>query len=224
MAVDNEQIACPKCLESLLVSWGHGITNKTSALRDKADSIESQLRNPSLSNLNKISAAANDIRRIAEELEHLSSPFQTEKVSVNALIRNRLEIWEKDAPYKSMRFDLKLCPDEPTVWASSSWLRRLLDSLVDNAIAAMEESATKQIMISTEVDEQRVVVSVRDTGKGNTNWPAPSVKPPVTPSGRGRGLYIASQLVDIYGGAIKVSDSSPAGTTMVFWLPLINTL
>jgi signal transduction histidine kinase len=161
--------------------------------------------------------------QIIKEIEDIPSPFELEQVSPNALIMERIKQLREREPYDTVSITVNLDPSPALVSANSVWLRRVLDILIDNAVDALGASVQRQIGVSTSVDEQGVSIDVSDTGTGidinllSTLFQRPSV---LSPSGKGRGLYIARLIVDLYGGKITVKDTGPKGTTVATWLPL----
>jgi signal transduction histidine kinase len=222
MADDHIDCICAQCLELLVWAWGHGIPSKTQALLDEVRAIRLKLEMPS-PHSNDISARLDHVEDIVEKIAGLSSPFQLEQVSINSLVTERVEKLQQMEAYQTVIFQLDLEPSTLVVRANSTWLRRLLDILIDNAVDATRERAKKQIRISTGLSERGVRIAVSDTGGGIAGQFVPSLfaKPLVLQTGgRGRGMYIARLLVEIYGGQIEVEHTGPTGTTMVVWVPL----
>ena len=88
-------------------------------------------------------------------------------VPVNGLIRERVkQLWENE-PYKSIDVQTDLSLDDmKTVRASSEWLRRALDILIDNAVTAMAGCPRRKITIQTDQENDKAMIFVSDTGKG----------------------------------------------------------
>lgn len=215
---------CTQCLAVLLWSWGHGITNKAEALRGELGNLRSQLEMP-FPDFRTMRAMLDEIEQITEELVGLPSPFIMDRVPVNSLIDKRVDDLKRRKPYDTIVFKLDLDSSEPVVKVNHIWLRRLLDILIDNAVDAMRESTNRQISISTIVSERRVRIIVEDTGTGIDHQLVPRLfeKPSVLqPGGKGRGIYVARLLVDIYNGRIELDKTDQTGTSIVVWLPLLN--
>ncbi|MBC8492765.1 MAG: hypothetical protein H8D43_03185 [Chloroflexi bacterium] len=69
---------CPQCLNLLLWAWGHGIINKTQALRAAVAALRPHLGMLS-TGIDNLDSKVDDIERIAEEIVQLPSPFQWSK-------------------------------------------------------------------------------------------------------------------------------------------------
>ena len=100
---------------------------------------------------------------------------------------------------------------------------RVLTNLLDNARKYSPEGAP--IMLSLAQDDERVRISVRDSGEGVPEEDRAAVferfrrregsgKP-----GAGLGLYISRGLVQAHGGEMSVSDAREGGAEFSFWLP-----
>lgn len=221
---NSPESACTRCVPVVIWSSGHGIINKTRVLLDQIGLIRKELGKPS-PDFGKISKKLDYIEQVVEVILNLPSPFQLEHVSINSVIRKRVWEFQQMEGYEAVTFQVDFDPNEPVVRANPVWLRRILDILTDNGMAAMVESTERQIRIGTAVSERGVDIAVSDRGNGiNAEllthlFEKPSI---IQPGGRGRGMYIAKIVLDMYGGGIQVDNTGPTGTTIVVWLPLVN--
>jgi len=222
MAHNHIRTPCARCLELLLWSWGHGIPTKAQVLKEQVGVIRKELGKPS-PNLGEIGTKLDDIEKVVERIANLTSPFLLEDVPINLVVLKRVGELQEHKEYEAVTFQVDLDPGEPFVRANPVWLRRILDIMADNALDAMRESTERQIGISTAVSERRAEIAVSDTGSGIDGELLSNLleKPSMfQPGGRGRGLYIAAIVLDIYGGGIQVGNTGPTGTALVAWLPL----
>ena len=114
-------------------------------------------------------------------------------------------------------------------------LRRVVRSLIDNAIKYTPQGG--HINVSAREFDDRVAISVSDTGKGipNTELPhvfekfyrvaseadsGPAGSPGTAASGVGLGLYLAQHIVLQLDGQITVESKQGVGTTFTVILPL----
>jgi len=213
-----EDYDCEDCLRVLLWSWGHGRSTRIQVVQEKISTVKQQMQTRVL-DFGGIASLLEDIERIVAELDTFSSPFQIETVHLNWLVADRIRQLEQMTLHPGVSFNLDLDPNEPVIRVSPQWLRRLLDILIDNAVHA---HATR-VELVTRVDGRAAKILVQDNGQGILACAMSRMfaKPDVGCSPvRGRGLYIARTLAEIYQGGITMASSSPLGTTMVVYLPL----
>lgn len=114
-------------------------------------------------------------------------------------------------------------------------LRRVVRSLIDNAIKYTPQGG--HITVSARKFDERVAISVSDTGKGIPETELPHVfekfyrvaseaddgsadSPGTAASGVGLGLYLAQHIVSQLDGQITVESKQGVGTTFTVVLPL----
>jgi len=124
---------------------------------------------------------------------------------------------------------LKLeAPDNlPLVQADEQRIAQVLFNLMSNALRHTPTGGT--ITASAELRDERVLVSVRDTGTGIPAEDLPHVferfyradrSRARATGGSGLGLTIARQIVEAHGGQIWAQSWLGAGSTFAFSLPL----
>lgn len=101
-------------------------------------------------------------------------------------------------------------------------LEMILTNLVGNALKYTREGDT--IVVDCSAEQDRVVVSVRDTGPGMSPEIAERiferfVQAEGSAGGVGIGLSLVKELVELHGGEVGVSSAPGAGATFSFWLP-----
>jgi len=106
---------------------------------------------------------------------------------------------------------------------------RAVANLVDNALKFCPQGA--RILLSAEVIDGRVQVSVADTGPGIAPADLPhlfdrffqsrqSVAPATGEGGKGLGLAIVKRIVELHDGAVSVSSAVGTGTKVVLSVPM----
>lgn len=143
-----------------------------------------------------------------------------ESVSVIAkmLVQDKALVWRAEIP-----------EDVPWVWGDRTRLRQVLLNLVNNAVKFTEEG---HIVLSVEVQDGAVKVSVQDTGLGIPLDEQPVIFDEFRQSertaargygGLGLGLAICKRLIEMHGGEIGVRSSGEegAGSEFYFTLPTI---
>ncbi len=117
--------------------------------------------------------------------------------------------------------------DMPPVRGDAGSLSQVVLNLLLNAVQAIPEGAAEEneIEISTEIEDDRVAIVVRDTGKGIAPEDVERVFDPFFTTkkpdeGTGLGLSISQNIVAEMGGSIDVESEPGKGTTFRVWLPM----
>lgn len=115
----------------------------------------------------------------------------------------------------------------PLVQADADMLTRVLSNLCDNAIR--HTPAGGSVTIEAKPQEDKLVVSVSDTGEGippeavarifERFYRADSARQSTT-GGSGLGLAIVRAIVEAHGGSVWAENNSDGGARIVFTLPL----
>jgi two-component system phosphate regulon sensor histidine kinase PhoR len=177
------------------------------------------------------------LRRNVQHLERMVSKVLEENTNLQTEIGVKLERRDTDlwplvealihdlhpvAGTASTRL-LNAVPDELSVYADASLLRRILQNLIANAI---KYTPRGEIVIGArDVDAgEAVECTVTDNGtgvpaelldrifeKGETDSG--------TEGGTGLGLAIVKTFVEAHGGQVSVESTKGAGSTFRFWLP-----
>ena len=228
-AQDNTQTH--RMLQAMLYSAGHGLAKNGALIRDLVYLVRRSLED-SPPDLNRIHHWLDRMELVAERIMEYPTPFSVDEVSVNSVVSNRISVYRLRAEqasrpsegveYSGISFEKDLDMDNCTVKASREWLGRLVDILVENSADAMVQAPVRRVVISTVAEADGVTLTVQDTGKGIDEQALPHLfeRPSaLDASGRGRGLYIAYLLAEIYGGCIEVAHTGPEGTAIAVWLP-----
>lgn len=139
-------------------------------------------------------------------------------------VREGLEIQarEKDVTLKS-----EVDENLPQVQADEQRITQVLFNLMSNALRHTPAGGT--VAVSAELRDDRVLISVRDTGTGIPPEDLPHVferfyradrSRARSTGGSGLGLTIAKQIVEAHGGQIWAQSWLGAGSTFAFSLPL----
>lgn len=146
---------------------------------------------------------------------------------INYTIRMTAQTFEGICKEKHICFDLILTGEKLFVSADMSKIQQVLYNLIDNAIKFSRNDST--ITIETTQKNERIFVSVKDTGIG---IPSESIKKIwdrfyKTDSSRGKdkkgtglGLSIVKEIIQAHGENINCISTEGVGTEFIFTLPL----
>lgn len=152
-------------------------------------------------------------------------PFDFELANVNTLIEQTVVALEHTLNQKAIALHLQLSPSLPRISVDTRWLEEAIEHLVNNAIhfTPMGGHIT---LISEGRDDQKVAITIQDTGVGITSQAMPHIferfwrhdEAHTTP-GIGLGLSIAQQIVERLGGVIEVKSTPNEGSVITVVLP-----
>jgi signal transduction histidine kinase len=114
-------------------------------------------------------------------------------------------------------------PGLSAVRTNKLWLIKCLDMLIDNAVRAMQDRPQKILVLATAEIADNVEIHVKDNGNGvpaeirERLFREPIQHP--TDKHPGIGLLLASQVIQSFGGSIRLMHSSAEGSVFGVSLP-----
>lgn len=148
-------------------------------------------------------------------------------VSLNALVERVLEKSYTKAQRQNLTLTTEVPPNLPPVLADEEKIFWTLSQLVDNAIKFT--AAGGRVTIAVTPDEQRLLISVRDTGIGIPAGRLHEIFEPFQQldssstrryGGTGLGLTLVRRIVEAHGSQVVVESEEGRGSTFTFALPL----
>ncbi len=148
-----------------------------------------------------------------------------EEFDLSALAREVKDSFKVGAEEKSLKVSLEM-PERLTVKSDERRTKQVLVNLVDNAVKFTD---TGKIEIKVAKKEEKVELSVRDTGIGIRKEEIGRLFEPFTQisnqgrpkqEGTGLGLYLSKKIADLLGGEIKAESEFGSGSVFTFTLPL----
>ena len=172
----------------------------------------------------------NDVTDIAL-MEHDEIAGEVSKVNMNRLTRQVVDEHRPLAEATGLKLDFEETPDIPAVPGRYNHLARMLANLVTNAIKYTNQGII-QVILSTDLEQQVVVIQVQDSGIGITPdsmehlfdrfYRSERVKNRNIP-GSGLGLSIVKDIVEAHQGSISVESTLDVGSTFTVRLPLTTS-
>ena len=151
------------------------------------------------------------------------------RIDLCRLIKEMAETVRPQADDKHLLLQVDVPANPIWVEADAARVCQVLSNLLLNAI--QHTPASGRIAIALRQSPAQAVLTVRDTGCGISPAVLPHVFKPfqrghaVERTGLGLGLAIARQLVELHGGSIGVTSSSPGdGTEFTVSLPMLDRL
>lgn len=165
------------------------------------------------------------------ELARLKEPGKLSRVEVKPqdmaeTLREVCELLGEQAAEKGQKLQVNI-EDIPEVTANREHLRQIWINLISNAIKYTPEGGS--VTVTLRPGDECLIGTVADTGIGIAKDEIPHIFDEFYRSekakssgeiGTGLGLAIVKQLMDAYGGEIKVCSEPGQGTCFSFTLPL----
>jgi two-component system, LuxR family, sensor kinase FixL len=164
------------------------------------------------------------IRRLRDFVARGESERRVE--DVKKLIEEASALALVGAKDRGIRVRFEFDPAVDYVLADKVQIQQVLHNLMRNAIEAMEESTTRELLVSTSaLPDKMAEISVADTGSGIApEITAQLFQPFVTTKrqGMGVGLSISRTIIEAHGGSIAPRPNPGGGTIFSFTLPAVS--
>jgi len=201
----------------------HGIRNPLASIRSSAelalDSPPADWRDSASDIVEQVDRLESWVRRLLSYSQPLGD--QAEPIQVGALVQASLAGFERELERRHIRSSLDIDAPLPPVRADALMLEHVFNSLIANAMEAIERDGSIGVAVQRD-GERGLRVSVRDDGPGMTAKEMQGAfKPFYTskPKGIGIGLPLARRIVQRFGGSIALASTPGAGTTVDVLLP-----
>jgi signal transduction histidine kinase len=197
----------------------HGIRNPLTAIRSSAElALEGD---PELARegARDIIAEVDRLEQWVRDLLSYSRPVsgKFERIAVGPLLQQCLENFLREMEKRRIRGGSDIPPDLPPIRADSKLLAQVVNSLIANAMEAMEHDGSITVSASVEAAQKTVVLTVHDTGPGMSRAHLERVFKPfytTKPKGLGVGLPLAKRIVERFGGQLVIDSAVGQGTTV----------
>ncbi len=179
--------------------------------------------------VSEVATAAKDAANIVRRIQNYSQPnvtYERRNLQVNSIITSALEFtrtkWINEAVAAGIKISIETKLNSvKQVWANESELREVLVNLILNAVDAMPEGG--KITIASEDIDDKVVITITDTGIGMTEEEAKRAFDPFFTTkferGTGLGLTISKNIITAHNGEISVESEKGRGTVFTIILP-----
>jgi signal transduction histidine kinase len=157
----------------------------------------------------------------------LSSEEGLADILIHDLIYERLyQLWANE-PYRSVQREILFKTEYAAlVRASSEWLRRAFDIIIDNAVDELQNVPPEQrsFTVTTRQAGQLLEIEFADTGRGipedvRNQLFRKRVEKTGSQKGLGMGLLMAQVIIETYNGTIAIQANQPTGTKVIIRLP-----
>jgi len=145
-----------------------------------------------------------------------------EVADVNGLLRESARFLEPELVDRRIALRLELRSDLPPLRLDAGQMKQAFYNLIRNASQAI--GADGEIVVRSDLDDDFVRLSFRDTGAGISAEAMGRMFQPyftTKKSGTGLGLLIVRRIVREHGGDIRFESAEGEGTTVTLFLPRV---
>ncbi|MCZ7542301.1 MAG: ATP-binding protein [Anaerolineae bacterium] len=219
-----EEISTQRMLRSRLVDdIAHELNTPLSLIGLEIQAMADGMQTPE--------EAAVQLRREVAELQALTSDlayladaeagapgFERTPVPMNELVREISDRFASQAAASAVALEVHLCDDAPILAVDEARIGRALSNLLSNALRHTPEGG--RIVVQTARQDGEWQVTVRDTGEGIPEGDLPHIWERFyradrsrnrATGGRGLGLAIVRQAVELHGGRVWAESAVGAG-------------
>lgn len=153
-----------------------------------------------------------------------------EDIDLNQVVQEQVDLLKSNPFFKhqvEVKMNLEALPLFPGIYSHFS---QCLGNLLKNGAEAMHGSRTRRMTVASAYGDKEIRISVSDTGQGISEAdrnkifdPFFSTKPLVstgeTPTGTGLGLAYCKEIIESYGGRIRVESKPGQGSRFTVQIP-----
>jgi signal transduction histidine kinase len=152
------------------------------------------------------------------------SPLTMEEVDLDAMIEGVLVLTRGELQKRGIALRTVFDTNTGSIAGDRIQLQQVVLNLILNAVEAIGSAdcgARRITVVSRNIDEGKVVVTIADTGPGVDPSKADQIFDAfftTKSGGLGMGLSICRSIVEAHGGRLWVSPNEPAGSVFSFTL------
>lgn len=208
----------------LAAGVAHEIRNPLTSMKGYTEYLQLDEKDENrLEYLGIIMDEINRVNEIVEEFLELSKPqpLILETKNIVPIIQNVLSLTEFDARKKNVILFFDCYHEEILIRCDENRLKQVLLNFVINGIEAMPDGG--EIKVVTELKEEKVHISIIDTGVGMPPDQLRRIGEPfftTKKSGNGLGLMISFKIIESHLGRVFVESEVNKGTVFNIVLPM----
>lgn len=151
--------------------------------------------------------------------------FKSEQTMVLPVLQRIYGLFKEQAEQQDSTLKIQ-CPDQSLqLLMDARMIEQVLINLIKNALEAVRDQASREIILSVEQNKKEVAISVEDTGTGIPAEQMDSIFMPffsTKEKGTGIGLSFSQHIMRLHGGYIRVSSSQGKGSVFQLVFNKVN--
>jgi two-component system sensor histidine kinase HydH len=203
----------------------HGIRNPLAAIRSSAELALEGTHEIALEAAKDIIAEADRLEEWVRTLLGYTRPLPSAPgmVELGSLVSESMEHFTRELEKREISSRIDLSPDLPMAVGDPLLLGRVVHSVLANAVEAVHDGGRIEVAGRALGSEQRVQLTIRDSGPGMTAEQLKRVFTPfytTKPTGLGLGLALGKRIVERFGGGIVIDSGPGRGTVVSLSMPI----
>ena len=217
-------------ITNLASSISHEIKNPLSAMALHAEILEAQINKMEINQKTKVlksietlQSESRRLNRIIQQFLTLARPSKLELnlIKLNKIIEDVLELVHQQAQELGLQIISELDPSIGVIYGDEDQLKQVFLNLILNAFSATDPGG--RVKISTISESDRVIVQVKDTGKGIPELVRNKIFDlyfTTKKDGGGVGLAVCQNIIKAHDGRIDFESAEGEGTIFTIILPI----
>jgi len=203
-----------------ITNYGQGVLRRIERNEAGPDAIR-----PAVQRIVNQAVRAGEIIRRLRDFVTKRQTHRT-KVSINDLVTEVIEMSRADTREKRATVRAHLAASLPELVLDPIQIEQVILNLIRNAIESMASSTeenARQVVISTSLEGDEVIVAVSDNGPGLTEEQLARLFDPfftTKSEGMGMGLTISASIIESHGGRLRAANSPGGGAVLSIRLPV----
>ncbi|MFB4163948.1 ATP-binding protein [Alteribacillus sp. JSM 102045] len=216
-------------------------SEKLSAIGKLGTGLAHEIRNPITSiiglsqllkennNQNKylevITAELERMKSLVNQFVSLGKPIELnrELCDICELVKNTVDLMTSDARLHNCDIHFKATTSSCSIKIDEAQMKQVLINFIKNAFEAMPFGGRIDIEMSSQPEQNKVHLAIKDEGKGMTQEEVDYLGTPfftTKQSGLGMGLPVCFDIVKSHQGKIEIDSKKGSGTTVHVILPI----
>lgn len=231
-------------LGTLASGMAHELTQPLNVIQVASDFFLKKIKKGEEISKDELSIMAEEIGshvdRASKVIKHMrefarQSDLTRSELNINEPIKDVFKVMGQQLRVHQIGVELDLDPNVPHIMAEHNRLEQVFVNLVTNAMYAMDDKALrwrdkkwkKLLKIKSFPYDNKVVVTVSDTGKGIPTEIMDKIFEPFFTTrevgqGTGLGMSISYRIISDYGGTIEIESEVDKGTTFTLKFPAVE--
>jgi len=212
------QLDRQRSLGELSASLGHELNQPLTAILTNAQVAKRGLQSGRFDTaqhtefLDKIVHNTQRASQIIERIRSFIRPStsRSEPVDLNIIVREVAELVADDAHRSKVRFVFSANTGQMLVTGDSIQLSQIVLNAFRNAIEALKQARQREIQVSCRYSNERIILSIRDTGPGLTPEALDQAGTPfftTKSTGLGMGISISRSIALQHGGTLNLTNA-----------------